>query len=206
MVGAGAARLGQALLQRFTCPEHSHAGVAGRQAALLGEHLDRCAVHVDGLQRFRVFGLQRPRQTADAGADFGFYLRLGYGPALELACKGLDRPARRAAPTELIDGGVAKRSIEPGDHAFVGRRLPGPVHHLRERVLQNVFRERAIADPALQVRQERPMVVEQDGDRRRRVVLDRFSRAHPFSIEGDLRRPARATAMTVQTAAAKADP
>jgi hypothetical protein len=50
---------------------------------------------------------------------------------------------------ELIDGRVPQRAIEPGHDRFVGWRLLGSGDDFRKRVLQDVFRKRAVTDASL---------------------------------------------------------
>ena len=70
VLGARSAGLDEALLQRLSSAEDAHAGVASRKAALLRERLHWCALHIDCLQRLRVFLFESPRQACNAGADF----------------------------------------------------------------------------------------------------------------------------------------
>ena len=48
--------------------------------------------------------------------------------------------------------------------------LVGVLHHLDEGVLQDVFSQLAIAHPPLQIPQEQPVVLEQDVERRPRLI------------------------------------
>src|SRR5439155_8029544 len=77
VLGARAARLGDAFLQRFARAEQAHAGVARRQSALAREGLDRQALHIHRLERVGVLGLWARRQTADAGTDLTVDLGVG---------------------------------------------------------------------------------------------------------------------------------
>ena len=84
---------------------------------------------------------------------------------LEFAGEGFVRPLRRSSPPELIDGGVPEHPVEPRDDRFIVRRVVRPRDHFGERILEDVFGERAVPDAALEVSQEQTMVLEQRSDR-----------------------------------------
>jgi hypothetical protein len=69
--------------------------------------------------------------------------------------------SRGTTPAKLINCRVPERSIEPRHDTFVGRRLLGTFDELGEGLLQDVFRQGAVANATLQVTQKRPMVLEQ---------------------------------------------
>lgn len=54
-------------------------------------------------------------------------------------------------PPELIDGRVPQRSVKPRHDSFVRWRLFRARDHSRERVLEDVFGQRAIADTPLEI-------------------------------------------------------
>jgi hypothetical protein len=165
MIGAHPTRLGDASLQGLPRAKDSHGGVARREAFVLRERLDWRAPNLNRLERLRIFRLQRRRQSADTGADLVFQFRGGRLVRLEFTCEGLDRPVGGTTPAELIDGGVAKRSIKPRHYRFVAGRLLGPRHHFGKGILEDVFGQRAIADAAFEISQKRALVLDQNGNR-----------------------------------------
>src|SRR5688500_3866296 len=168
MFGACPAGLGDTLFQCLSRAKHADAGIARRQTALFGERLDGRPLDVNRLQRLRVLGLQCAGETAHAGADFDFHLGLWCRVAFELPGKRLDRSACRAPAAKLVDGRVSQRTVEPWHDAFVRGGLLRTLGNLCKRVLQDVFRQFAVADPSLQVLQECAVVLEQNGYRRLR--------------------------------------
>ena len=78
-----------------------------------------------------------------------------------------ERPLRRAAPAHLVDDGVAQRAIEPRHDALIVRQLIRARHHPGERILQDVFRQPAIADAPFEITEKRAPVLEQPFERRR---------------------------------------
>src|SRR5688572_4299249 len=161
MLGARAAGLRDAFFQRLSCPEHTHTGIARRQAALLGEGLNWRSLDIYNLQRLGVLRLQRAGEPAHAGANLRFNVRFRCGLRLELTGERVDGPTGGSASTKLVDRRVAQRAIEPRHQAFVRRHLVRTHEDLRKRVLQNVFGELAITNAAFQVLQESAMVLKQ---------------------------------------------
>lgn len=162
MLGAEPARLGQPGLQRLTRAMDAHAGVARREPALGRVCLQGGAADLDLLQRVGVFGLQRAGDARHAGADLAIELGVSGALAFELARERVEPPAARLVAPVMIDDGVAQRGVEPGhDAVFRYFRRFGEIAD--ERVLQDVFGERTVADAPLQEREEPPVIVEQCG-------------------------------------------
>jgi hypothetical protein len=164
MLGTHSARLGDALLERLACPEDPNTSVAWRNAVLFGKCLDRGAGNVDGPQGFAIVGFQGLCQPRYAGADHRLDLFGRLRPGLEFMRKSLDCAVGGAAAAELIDGRIAQQSVEPGNDALVSGRLFRPCDNAGKRILQNIFRQGAIADPALEILQEGPVILQENVD------------------------------------------
>lgn len=94
---------------------------------------------------------------------------------LEFSRERLDCSGCRLAASKAIDGCIPERSVEPWNKAFSGRRLIRPIHHLDERILQDVFSQFTVAHTALEIPQESAVALDQDIERRRRLVRKRES-------------------------------
>ena len=171
MLGARPAGLRDSLLQRFASPEDAYGGVARRQALLFSVGLDRSAGDLDCFQGISVFGLQRRRQARHARADLSGHLGRRQLARPEFPRERVRSPVGGTTPPELIDGRILQRSIEPGDNRLISRRLLGSGAELGERLLQNVLGDGAIADLSLQIPQKRTVILEEQGDRRRGLMI-----------------------------------
>lgn len=161
MLCTDAARLFDALLQRFACAEDANRSVVRGETALLGESLYWCSAHIDFSQRFAVFRFQSGRKSRDALTDFPFHFGRWCELGFELPRKCFERAISCSATTVLVDGRVSQDSIEPRHESLVAGPVLRPGDDFRKRVLQDVLRDAAIADSALQVSEERAVVVEQ---------------------------------------------
>jgi len=103
----------------------AHPGIADREIALRREGFHRRALHIDGLQCFRVLRLQRARQASNAGADFSGDFRFRRGVRLEFGRKRPERAAGGLSPSKSVNRGVFQRSIEPRNETIIGRGLTG---------------------------------------------------------------------------------
>jgi hypothetical protein len=164
VLGTRAARLRHPPFQCFTGAKHSHPSVVRGQARLLSKRLHRCAGHLNRFEGLGVFRLQGRREAGHAGANLRLHLLGGCLVGIELSCECFVRPVSGASPPKLIDGGISKAAIEPWNDCFVRGRLVRPRDDLRKRVLQDVLGKRTISDTALQIAQERAVILEEDGN------------------------------------------
>jgi hypothetical protein len=184
VLSARSAGLDEALLQSLASAKDAYTGIAGRKAVLLRKRLDCRASHVNCLQSFRILLFERTCQARNTGADFRFDLRFRSGVRLKLARERFDRTPGGVTSPKAIDRGVSERPIEPRDKAFIGRNLIRPVHDFDERVLKNVFSQLAIVHTALEIPQKGSVVLQENLDRRSRIVSERFGRVHRRQYTG----------------------
>ena len=126
-----------------------------------GEDGDRRVVHVNGLQRLGVLGLERRRQTRHTGANLCVQVSRWRCRGIELPCERGERAIRRTTPAKLIGRRIAQGSIEPWHDAFVGGCQLRVIHDLGKRILQDVLRHLPVADAPFEEAQKRAMVLEE---------------------------------------------
>src|SRR5207248_6878697 len=104
----------------------------------------------------RVFRFERFCEAAHARADRG-----SRGLVLAVDLESFERAIRGAAPALHVDRRVAERPIKPWDQRFVVARRGALREPTRERLLKDVFGERAIAETPLQKAQKRAMITDE---------------------------------------------
>lgn len=181
MLGARPARFGHPTFECLPCTKYTYGRIACGQSMLRCERFHGQAVDVDRAEGRSILGLERLRESADAGANL--QLKLVNRPILRLkfACEGFDRSIGSTPPPDLVDGGVPERSIEPGNDAFAFRHTHWARERAHKRVLQDVLGNHAVADAALEETQERPVILEQGRDWCGDVLYFRFAGIHGFT-------------------------
>ena len=179
MIGTGPACSRHLLPQGLAGAEDPDSRVVARDACFLCVVLDRHAVDLDPAQRGGVFRLERIGELPDARADHPSQILVRRIEGLAVGDPAVVTAFRHGGATVVIGDGVAQDPIEPADSSVAdGVELLDPAD---ERVLQDVLGQRAIADPLLDERQERPVVGDQGRDdllrgRRERIGRGLFHR------------------------------
>jgi len=160
VLGARAARARDLLAKRFARAKDPHAGIAARDAGLVGVVLDRNAVDLDAPERLGVFGLQRGGELADALAHDAVELVIAIDG---LACEAFELATGRGRAPEVIGDRVAKHGVEPRGRVVAD--LVELVDVAHERVLQDLFCNIAAADATLHELEERAVVRDEHRNR-----------------------------------------
>lgn len=169
MFGAGATRRRHLLAQRLARPEEPDAGVRGRQPGRLGKGLDRSTIDLNRLEHLGVCRLQGAREPPDTRADFPEELLVGLSRMGQFLGERRQRPFLGALAPVAVDRGIPEDTIEPWHQPLVGHGRQ-PVHIARERVLQEVFGQRPVADAPLEEAQKGPVVLDEHAGDSRPIV------------------------------------
>src|SRR4029078_9287344 len=96
-------------------------------------------INIDDTKSFNVFGLQRLNQSRNALADLLCHFRFRDLLSDDVFAPGFQSPFRGGAVSVVINGGVAKNSIEPRHSALFVAYLRASLQTTDESRLQNVF-------------------------------------------------------------------
>ena len=167
MQGAHAADAHQLPAQRRPSAMGAHGCVSDSELAARGELRQRLLGEIDLAQYLRVGGAQRGQQMLDAAAheSMGKLIRRSALPCMrfgfELPGPALECAALRRVTAKVIDDCVAQHGVEPGYGGLRLAQIVGVLQRAHVGALQNVFRERTVADAPLHKRQEARATMEQ---------------------------------------------
>ena len=105
-------------------------------------------------------GFRVLRQPPDARADFPVQVLGGLGRIGQFPRERGQRPLLGPLAPMAVDCGIPEHPVEPRHQPFV-RHVRQPIQVARERLLQEVFGERPVANPPLEEPQEGPVVLDE---------------------------------------------
>ena len=148
----GAAASLELFPKRVAGTMEAYAHVGGAQSELCGDGGGVAFLEVHVSEHLRVFGLEGRHQVVQALAHD--VAQFGIEAIRFLASVLLLRAAFSVPPPVVVDEGVAKNAVEPGDGALVVAQLGGMLETACECGLEQVLGDGAASHPALQERKK----------------------------------------------------
>lgn len=139
MYGAHAASGGDLLAEGLAGAVDADCSIVGGDACMGGESGEGLVVEVDGFNRFAILRFQCLQQAVDTLADAAVEGLVGVLVGFQVVDQLICDAGRGGTVAVVIDDGVAKEAVEPGDDVFFVAQCVTFFEATDESRLKNIF-------------------------------------------------------------------